>query len=63
MGKFYLDELENETGVDSEETAYWFHVPPGGWTSKPVKLPAAEEAPITFPQPWHDGAEMQGRVR
>ena len=27
--KFYLNELFNDTGPDLEETAYWFHVPPG----------------------------------
>jgi hypothetical protein len=27
--KFYLDELFANTGPDLEETAYWFHTPPG----------------------------------
>lgn len=29
VGKFYLDELFEDTGPDYEETAYWFHTPPG----------------------------------
>jgi hypothetical protein len=29
VGKMYLDELFQDSGVDLEETAYWFHVPPG----------------------------------
>ena len=31
MGKFYLEELFNDSGVDLEETAYWFHTPPGAY--------------------------------
>jgi hypothetical protein len=26
-------------------------------------MPAAQDAPVTFPQPWHEDAEEQGRVR
>jgi hypothetical protein len=29
VGRFYLEELFNDSGVDLEETAYWFHTPPG----------------------------------
>ena len=29
IGKVYLDELFRDSGIDLEETAYWFHTPPG----------------------------------
>jgi len=62
VGKFYLQELFEDSGIDLEETAYWFHTPPGGWSTEPVKLQAAEEAPVTFPEPWHEEGESTGRV-
>ncbi|KAJ9518443.1 hypothetical protein QJQ45_018504 [Haematococcus lacustris] len=62
IGKFYLEELFNDTGVDLEETAYWFHTPPGGWNTKPRLVKPAREAPVTFPQPEHLDARKQGRV-
>mmetsp|Transcript_3050 Transcript_3050/g.7026 ORF Transcript_3050/g.7026 Transcript_3050/m.7026 type:complete len:340 (-) Transcript_3050:422-1441(-) len=62
IGKVYLDELFQDSGVDLEETAYWFHTPPGGWSTSPVRLKPAEQAPITFPEPNHLEPELQNRV-
>lgn len=38
------------------------HARAGGWQSQPVAYRAAEEAPITFPEPEHLDAETSGRV-
>jgi len=57
VGKFFLQELFEDSGVDLEETAYWFHTPPGGWNTDPLKVLAAEEAPVTFSNPEHHNEE------
>jgi hypothetical protein len=62
VSKFYLDELFANTGPDLEETAYWFHTPEGGWQQEPIRMEAAEEAPVTFVDPFHAEWEEEGRI-
>jgi hypothetical protein len=35
----------------------------GGWQQEPIRMEAAEEAPVTFVDPFHAEWEEEGRVR